>query len=58
MTMTQRKETPITTIQWNARGLSKAKLEEFQFFLSYSSPTIVLLSETHWSDTKNVLFSS
>lgn len=56
--MTQRKENPITTIQWNARGLSKAKLEEFQFFLSYSSPTIVLLSETHWSDTKNVLFSS
>lgn len=39
--MTQRKENPITTIQWNARGLSKAKLEEFQFFFLVTPPQLL-----------------
>jgi hypothetical protein len=45
-------------VQWNARGLTKAKLEEFRQFLSSVSPDIVLLSETHWKPYFNVLFKS
>jgi hypothetical protein len=36
-------------LQWNARGLTKAKLEEFRHHLSSVNPEIVILSETHWS---------
>lgn len=45
-------------IQWNARSLTKSKLEEFRDFLFSSNPEIVLLSETHWVNTYNVKFKS
>jgi ribonuclease HI len=45
-------------IQWNARGLSKSKLEEFRNFISSTNPEIVLLSETHWTDAFNVKFKA
>lgn len=44
--------------QWNARGLTKSRLEEFKHFLGYFTPSVVLLSETHWKDSFNVQFSS
>nr|CAH0112720.1 unnamed protein product [Daphnia galeata] len=39
-------------------GLSKAKLEEFRQFLSLVTPSIVLLSETHWKKPLNIKFKS
>jgi uncharacterized protein YegP (UPF0339 family) len=36
-------------LQWNARGLTKAKLEDFRHFLSSVNQEIVILSETYWS---------
>jgi hypothetical protein len=45
-------------IQWNARGLSKSKLEVFRNFISSTNPEIVLLSETHWTDAFNVKFKA
>lgn len=45
-------------IQWNARGLTKAKLEDFRNFLSSVKPEIVMLSETHWNNLFNVKFNS
>ncbi len=48
----------LQVIQWNARGLTKAKLEEFKQFLSSVCPDIVLLCETHWKPYFNVMFKS
>jgi hypothetical protein len=45
-------------IQWNARGLSKSKLEVFRNLISSTNPEIVLLSETHWTDAFNVKFKA
>ena len=45
-------------VQWNARGLTKSKLEEFKKFLSSTSPEIVFISESHWSSSFNVRFRS
>ncbi len=45
-------------IQWNARSLNKAKLSEFRAYLTTYNPSIVLLSETHWSDSYTVCFKS
>lgn len=50
--------TQIKCVQWNARGLNKAKLEEFRSFVSSVKPEIVLLSETHWNSAFNVEFST
>ena len=36
-------------LQWNARGLTKSKLEEFRHYLSLVNPEVALLSETHWN---------
>ena len=36
-------------LQWNARGLTKSKLEEFRHYLSLINPEVTLLSETHWN---------
>ncbi|EFX62081.1 hypothetical protein DAPPUDRAFT_337474 [Daphnia pulex] len=36
-------------LQWNARGLTKSKLEEFRNYLSLVNPEVALLSETHWN---------
>jgi hypothetical protein len=45
-------------VQWNAIGLTKAKVEEFRQFLSSVCPDIVLLSETLGKPYFNVLFKS
>ena len=45
-------------VQWNARGLTKSKLEEFRHFLSLVKPEIVLLSETHWKEPCRVKFKA
>lgn len=44
--------------QWNARGLTRSRLEEFKHFLSYYNPSVVLLCETHWNDSFNVRFNA
>jgi hypothetical protein len=36
-------------LQWNARGLTKSKLEELRHYLSLVNPEVALLSETHWN---------
>lgn len=48
---------PFSVLQWNARGLTKSRLEEFKHALSYFVPSVVLISETHWKDLFNVKFS-
>ena len=48
----------IKCVQWNARGLTKSKLQEFNKFLSSTSPEIVFFSESHWSSSFNVRFRS
>ncbi|KZS04177.1 Uncharacterized protein APZ42_032923 [Daphnia magna] len=40
---------PLETVQEEMRGLTKAKLEEFRYFLSLVNPEVALLSETHWN---------
>lgn len=45
-------------IQWNARGLYRAKLEEFKNNLRSVNPALVCLSETHWLDSHPVSFSA
>lgn len=45
-------------VQWKSRGITKSRLEEFKHFLSYSTPSVGLLSETHWKDSCYVQFSS
>lgn len=41
---------PIKIIQWNARSLDKAKLQEFKYNIRYHDPHIVIISETFWKD--------
>ena len=36
-------------LQWNSRGLTKSKLEEFRHYLSLVNPEVALLSEKHWN---------
>ena len=45
-------------IQWNARGLNKSRLSEFKTNLDTLDPTLVLLSETHWSNKYLPSFSN
>lgn len=45
-------------VQWNPRGLSKSRLEEFKNFLCLSNPSIVLLSETFWNKNCKVKFKN
>ncbi len=54
--MKDRREFNVT--QWNARGLHKARLVEFIQFLSVNNPTLVLLSETHWSSSTTPKFKN
>ena len=46
----------LSCVQWNARGLTKSRLEEFKNYLSLHNPNIILLSETHWKPTFNITF--
>ncbi|KZS10253.1 Uncharacterized protein APZ42_025309 [Daphnia magna] len=48
--------TPLWLVQWNTRGLTKSRLEEFRNFLSSSTPSIVLLCETIWNNKFSVKF--
>lgn len=43
-------------LQWNSRGLTRAKLEEFRYHLNCLNPLFVFLSETHWYDSTNISF--
>ena len=43
-------------LQWNARGLTKSRLEEFRTLLNSHDPAIVFLSETHWNKFFQVKF--
>jgi exonuclease III len=43
-------------LQWNARELTKSRLEEFRVLLNQLNPDLVFLSETHWSHHFNVKF--
>jgi hypothetical protein len=43
-------------LHWNARGLTKSRLEEFRVLLNQLDPDLVFLSETHWSHHFNVKF--
>ena len=52
------KKRPIKILQWNARGLFRAKLQEFKANLHKHNPLIVLLSETHWKDDYTIRFSA
>ena len=45
-------------LQWNARALTKSRLEEFHALLNHFDPDLVFLSETHWSHHFNVKFKS
>ena len=56
--MATNNNTNLKILQWNARGLTKSRLQEFKHFLSYSVPSVVLLSETHWNDSFTPKFSS
>ena len=56
--MANNNNTNLKILQWNARGLTKSRLQEFKHFLSYSVPSVVLLSETHWNDSFTPKFSS
>lgn len=44
----------LSVVQWNSRGLTRAKLIEFKNCLRTLNPDVVLLSETHWSDNFKV----
>ena len=46
----------IKCLQWNARGLTRSKLEEFRDYLISFSPEVALISETHWSSAFDVRF--
>lgn len=46
----------LTIIQWNARGLTKARLEEFRNYLSSFNLHIVLLNETFWRNIFEIKF--
>ncbi|KAI9559454.1 hypothetical protein GHT06_013444 [Daphnia sinensis] len=48
----------ITCIQWNSRGLTKARLEAFRHYLSLSNPSIVLICGTFWNNNYAVKFRS
>lgn len=48
----------LTYVQWNARGLTKARLEEFRNFVTSSKPSIILLCETFWNNNFSVKFRS
>ena len=45
-------------IQWNARGLTKSRLEEFRSLLNSLDPDLVFLSETFWNNRFNVKFKN
>lgn len=52
------KKHPIKILQWNARGLFRAKLQEFRENLRSVNPLIVFLSETHWKNEYTIKFSA
>ena len=37
-------------IQWNARGLTKSRLEEFRILLNPDDRDLIVLSETFWNN--------
>lgn len=50
--------TGLTSIQWNARGLTWCRLEVFRNFLSLKKPSVVLLCETFLKNTFSVKLRS
>jgi hypothetical protein len=57
-TMTNPTTSDFKYLQWNARGLTKAKLEDFRHFLSSVNQEIVILSETYWSSGVAISFKT
>jgi hypothetical protein len=45
-------------LQWNSRGLTKARLEEFRNLLNTEDPDLVFLSETYWKPRFTVKFKT
>ena len=45
-------------LQWNSRGLTKARLEEFRNLLNTEDPDLVFLSETYWKPRFTVKFTT
>jgi succinate dehydrogenase flavin-adding protein (antitoxin of CptAB toxin-antitoxin module) len=45
-------------LQWNARGLTKSRVEEFRTLLNSHDPDLVFLSETHWNKNFQVKFKN
>nr|CAH0102047.1 unnamed protein product [Daphnia galeata] len=52
------KVTHLQILQWNARGLFRAKLQEFRENLRSVNPIFVFLSETHWKNEYTIKFSA
>ena len=52
------KKRPIKILQWNARSLFCAKLQELKANLHKHNPLIVLLSETQWKDDYTIRCSA
>lgn len=45
-------------MQWNARGLTGSKLDEFRIILNSQDPDIVFLSEFFWNKSFIVKFKN
>ena len=45
-------------LQWNARGLTKSRLEEFRSLLNSLDPDLVFISETHWNKKYQIRFKN
>ena len=45
-------------LKWNARGLTKARLEEFRILINSEDPDLIFLSETFWNNNFTVKFKN
>jgi hypothetical protein len=45
-------------MQWNSRGLTKSRIDEFRSLLIKEDPDLVFLSETFWNPSFTVKFVS
>jgi hypothetical protein len=45
-------------LQWNSRGLTKARLEEFRNLLNTEVPDLVFFCETYWKPRFTVKFTT
>jgi len=45
-------------MQWNSRGLTKSRLQEFRSRLNNDDPDLVFVSETFWNKNFTVKFTT